>query len=223
VRLAPPATAFASALVALVIVVTGAASRAQAQDAPAPPPPVPEGTVIPATVAPTGIVGDAIVPPAGYELLAAEPPPPPVGYGAYSLAPAPGVAVPPPPPVASGDRTLRILAESGAWLLATVATVGVSALVANATDVASDPSPLLLSFFTGYFVLMPVAAWLGGNAVDGKGALGWTIFGHAIFGLIGAVAAYEISHDGAVAAARNALSANLRTARPPGLTFTFSF
>jgi hypothetical protein len=222
VRLAPSATAFAYALAALVIVVAGAASQARAQDAPPPPPPVPEGTVITATVAPTGIVGDAIVPPAGYEMLAAEPPPPPTGYGAFSLAPAPGVPAPP-PPAPSGDRTLRILAESGAWLLATVATVGVSALVANSTDVASDPSPLLLTFLSGYFVLMPVAAWLGGNAVDGKGALGWTIFGHALFGLIGAVVAYEVSHDGAVAAARNALTANLRTARPPGLTFTFSF
>lgn len=214
--------AFSFTALALVIVTAGVVARAEAQDAP-PPPPIPEGTVITATVAPEGVVGEAIIPPAGYETLVVEPPPPPSGYGAYSLTPAPGAPLPQaPPPAESGDRTMRILAESGAWLLATVATLGVTALVANATDPVRDPSPLLLSFFTGYFVLMPIATWLGGRAVDGQGSLGWTIFGHAIFGLIGAVAAFEISHDSAVARARNA-AVNLQAARAPGFALSFAF
>jgi hypothetical protein len=222
VRTPPRGFAFSFTALALAVVTVGVTARAEAQDAP-PTPPIPEGTVIPVTVAPEGVVGEAIIPPAGYETLIVEPPPPPAGYGAYSLAPAPAARVPPAPsPASGGDRTLRILAESGAWLLATVATFGVSALVANATDPVEDPSPLLLSFFTGYFVLMPIATWLGGNAVGGEGSLGWTIFGHALFGLIGAVVAYEMSHGDAVERAQSA-TAVARAGQAPGLSLSFSF
>ncbi len=220
-----PLLFLALALPALLIGLTATAARADAQA----PQPVPEGAAVIGAASATPVVVDTanvpgpadgviVAAPAGYEGLVVLPPPPPPGYGLPAAAPR---SAPAPTRDGREGRALRVLAETGGWLLGMVATVAASALVANRTDVVRDPSPLLLTFLTGYCVVMPLGAWLAGNALDGQGSLGWTIFGNALFSVVGAVLAYEITHDDALASP--ALTARLRGPQPPGLAATFTF
>jgi hypothetical protein len=174
-----------AAVVVLIVWVAGLTARAEAQAS---------GTVEVAASSAGYVQVDGQV--QGTVVVAAPPPPP--GYVVQApvvVQPQPAYYVQPgPPPPRDTSLGLRILAEIAGYFVGAIATAGlVFATLPAATS--GDEWLFVASALVGVLVLCPLGTWLGGNLAGGNGGLGWTLIGNMLFGIFGAVAAYELSHD----------------------------